>query len=219
MKVFVIGANGQIGKHVVKQLHESSQHEVVAMVRKSEQAEALEQQGIEVRVVDLEGPIGKIAEAAQDADAIVFTAGSGGATGADKTMLIDLDGAIKSIKAAEQAQVDRFVMVSAIGSQQVHAENPPEWINQLSYYNVAKFYADQWLMASDLEYTIIRPGGLTNDSPTGKVKIGETLEFARISREDVATAIVASLETAQTIRKAFDIVNGETPIKVALTGL
>lgn len=107
MNVLIIGANGQIGQILVKKLKESGEHRPIAMVRKEEQKIKYEEMGIQAVLADLEGSIDQIASAAKGADAIVFTAGSGGHTGADKTMLIDLDGAIKSMEAAKQAGIKR----------------------------------------------------------------------------------------------------------------
>jgi len=114
MKVLVVGANGQIGTHLVNMLNSGNEHTVRAMVRKEEQVTTFIKQGIETRLADLEGSVERIAEAAIGCDAVVFAAGSGGHTGADKTILIDLDGAAKTIEAAERAGVKRFVMVSSI---------------------------------------------------------------------------------------------------------
>lgn len=219
MNVLVIGANGQIGQHLVTKLQESGKHQATAMVRNEEQTAKFEAQGAKTALVDLEGSIEKIAEAARGMDAVVFTAGSGGHTGADKTMLIDLDGAIKSMKAAKQAGVKRFVIVSAIGVHRYHDGNHDQTTSAISYYSAAKYYADVWLQDSGLDYTIIRPGGLTNDPGTGKVQVANDLEFGSISREDVASAILAALENVQTIGKSFDMINGETSIEDALKAL
>lgn len=219
MNVLIIGANGQIGQRLVRKLQESSQHNPIAVIRKEEQLDKFEEQGVKTALVDLEGSIDDIANVAKDADTVVFTAGSGGHTGADKTMLIDLDGAIKSMKAAEQAGVKRFIMVSGIGVHRWHNKNHLEWMDSSPVYSAAKYYADVWLERSGLDYTIIRPGSLTNDPGTGKVKVADDLEHEPISREDVASAIIASLENDQTIGKAFDLVGGVTPIEEALRTL
>src|SRR5699024_1511816 len=106
--VFVIGANGRIGKQLVGLLHQSDKHTVRAMVRDKDQKEFLEDGGVEAVLADLEhSTVEELAEAAKDCDAIVFTAGSGPNTGADKTILVDLDGAAKSIEAAEIAGIKR----------------------------------------------------------------------------------------------------------------
>ncbi|HLR02965.1 MAG TPA: SDR family oxidoreductase [Virgibacillus sp.] len=214
MKVFVIGANGQIGQHVVQQLQNSDEHSVRAMVRSEEQVNAFEKQGVEARRVDLEGPMENIASAAEGCDAIVFTAGSGAHTGADKTMLIDLDGAAKSIAAAEKSGIDRFMMVSAI-----HADNRDKWGSTPSYYMVAKHHADRILAESDLNYTILRPGLLTNDAGNGKITAAPEVERAEIPREDVAATIVSALNEKKTFKRSFELVSGSTPIEDALETL
>ncbi|WP_018662729.1 SDR family oxidoreductase [Heyndrickxia acidiproducens] len=207
MKVLVAGANGQIGKILVDLLQNSGTHSPRAMVRKQEQAEAFKQKGIETVLADLEGTVEEIANAAAGCDAVVFTAGSGGKTGADKTLLVDLDGAVKTMEAAEKAGIERFIIVSAL--QAHHREN---WSEAIKPYYVAKHYADRVLIASPLNYTIIRPGGLLNEPGTGKVTAAENLTRGTIPREDVARTIVASLNEPNTYRRAFDLVSGDTPI-------
>lgn len=214
MNILVVGANGQIGKHLVSKIQSTNEHTAIAMVRKEEQISQFEEQGAKTALVDLKGSVEDIAEAAKDADAVVFTAGSGSHTGADKTMMIDLDGAIKTMEAANRAGVKRFVIVSAIG---VHHRE--KWMGSVPYYSAAKHYADVWLRESGLDYTIIRPGGLTNDAGTGKVKVAFDLDRGSIPREDVATTILAALENKHTIGKEFDMVGGETPIEDALRTL
>lgn len=214
MNVFVVGANGQIGKHLVQMLQDSNEHTVKAMVRGKDQAETLNERGVEAVVVDLEGSVDDIAEAAKGCDAIVFTAGSGGKTGADKTLLIDLDGAAKTIEAAEQAKIDRFIMVSAI-----QAHNRENWNKKIPHYYVAKHHADKILRASHLNYTIIRPGGLLNEPGTGKVTASENLTRDAIPREDVAATIFKALDEKNTYNRSFDLVTGDTPIADALKGL
>src|SRR3954447_9116777 len=113
MKVFLIGANGQVGKHIVKLLKGSNKHELTAMVRSEEQAEQLKQSGVNAVVANLEDNVKQLAQVIKGSEAVIFSAGSGGKTGADKTLLIDLDGAVRSMEAAEQVGVKRYVMVSA----------------------------------------------------------------------------------------------------------
>ena len=211
MKVLVVGANGQIGKHLINLLKESPEHMPKAMVRKQEQAEAFRNSGVEGVLADLEGSVDEIAAAAEGCEAIVFTAGSGGKTGLDKTLLIDLDGAVKTVEAAEQAGIQRFIMVSAI-----QAHNRKNWSEAIKPYFVTKHYADRMLMQSNLKYTIIRPGGLTNESGTGKISSAENLERTTIPREDVAQTILAALTEEKTFRRSFDLVTGESPINEAL---
>jgi uncharacterized protein YbjT (DUF2867 family) len=214
MKVLIVGANGQIGKQLVKLVNESSNHTARAMIRKAEQAEEFEKMGVETAVASLEGTVGELAEAAEGCDAIVFTAGSGGHTGYDKTLLIDLDGAVKTIEAAEQAGINRFVMVSAI-----QANNRDKWSDAIKPYFVAKHYADRMLENSGLNYTIVRPGGLTNDPGTGRIKVDKNLERGFIPREDVAKTIYAVLGKENTYKRSFDLVSGEEDVETAVENI
>lgn len=211
MKVFIIGANGQIGKQLVGLLKAAEGYTPVAMVRKKEQAQDFNEQGVEAVEADLESSVEDIAKAAKGFDAIVFTAGSGGHTGADKTLLIDLDGAVKAMEAAGKAGIERFIMVSAL-----QAHRRKNWNQKIKPYYVAKYYADRALVESNLKYTIIRPGRLLNEPGTGRIKAAENLERASIPREDVARTIMAVLQEENTVKKSFDIIAGETPVPEAI---
>lgn len=214
MNVLVVGANGQIGKQLIDLLKES-EHTPVAMVRKEEQANEFQQKGVKAVVADLEGSVEKIATAAAGCDAVVFTAGSGGHTGADKTLLVDLDGAVKTIEATKQVGIKRFVMVSAF-----QANNRENWNEKIRHYYVAKHYADKELLRSGLTYTIVRPGGLTNDPGTGKVLIGENLsKGGKIPRADVAKIVFACLDNEKTFNRSFDALEGEEVIENAFERL
>ena len=207
MKVVVVGANGQIGKQLVKMLKDSDEHSVTAFVRTEQQVREFEDLGVEAVLGNLEGTVGELEEALKGSDAVVFTAGSGGQTGYDKTLLIDLNGAVKVIEAAENAGIQRFIMVSAL-----QAHNRQNWSEQIKPYYVAKHYADRILVQSKLTYTIIRPGGLLNEPGTGKVTIAENLETGSIPREDVAKTILAVINEESTFNKSFDLVSGQMPI-------
>lgn len=214
MKVLVVGANGQIGRRVVELLQESKEHNVRVLVRKQEQAESFQSRGIEAAVANLEGSVEEIAEAANGCEVIIFTAGSGGQTGWDKTLLVDLDGAVKTIEAAQKVGISRFIMVSAL---QAHCRE--NWNEAIKPYYVAKHYADKVLQSSGLTYTIIRPGGLLNEKGTGKVAAAENLERSSIPREDVAKTVVAVLNEGHTFNRTFDLVSGDTPIPEALKSI
>ncbi|GAA0437411.1 SDR family oxidoreductase [Lentibacillus halophilus] len=212
MHVLVAGANGQIGQHIVKQLHNNPEHTVRAMVRREEQAEELKKQGIDAVMANLEGRKESIKKAAKGCDAVIFTAGSGGSTGPDKTLLVDLDGAVKTIEAAEDAGVDRFVMVSAL-----QANNRGHWNEKIRHYYAAKHYADRILQTSSLNYTIVRPGRLLNEAATGKVTVSDNMEErGSVPREDVASVVTASLTEENTYKRGFDLISGETDVDDAL---
>ena len=210
MNVFVIGANGQIGKQLVERLQEEGKHEVTAMVRKDEQLEDFKNKGYQAVLGDLEGDVANLADAIDGADVVVFAAGSGGHTGADKTLLIDLDGAAKSIEASKQQGVKQFVMVSAL-----KAEDRSAWRDEMKPYYVAKHHADRLLEESGLTYTIVRPGALTDDAGTGKVKTGD-VSTGEVPRADVAAFLAHVIGHEAAYNKSIDLVKGDTAIEETL---
>src|SRR5699024_9774990 len=216
MKVLVVGANGQIGKHLVQLIQESDGLEARAMIRNEDQADYFKELGAETALVDLEDEIGLIAKAAEGTDAIVFTAGSGPHTGKDKTLMIDLDGAVKTIEAAKKAGVKRFVMISSFDTTREAIQAAG---SSFAPYVIAKHFADEWLRDTDLNYTIIHPGILTNDTSTGKVEAAPKVERGEVPREDIAKVIQAVLENEDTIGKEFQVVGGNTAVDKAVKGL
>lgn len=169
---------------------------------------------IQAIVADLEGSVEDLEKVITGADAIIFTAGSGGHTGPDKTLLIDLDGAVKTMEAAKQAGVERYIMVSAYD-----ADKRQNWNEGMRPYYVAKHYADRMLEASGLNYTIVRPGGLVHEPAICKITVGAEAKPSTITREDVAHTLIAALENKQTYHRSFNVVNGEHSIVTALNNL
>ena len=215
MKVFLIGSNGQVGKHIVKLLQESNQHTFKAMVRSEEQAKALKESGVDAIVANLEGSVEELAQAMQGSDAVIFSAGSGGKTGPDKTLLVDMDGAVKSMEAAEKVGANRYVMVSAF-----RAFDRESWKDSpIKPYMVAKHYADHILTESNLNYTIFGPGLLLNEPGTGKVQAGNDIDKGSIPREDVARAVVQSLDEENTFKKTIGLMSGEHTFEEAFKNL
>lgn len=210
MNVFVIGANGQIGKQLVERLHEEGKHRVTAMVRKQEQLDDFTSKGYQAVLGDLEGDVSSLEQAMSGMDVVVFAAGSGGSTGADKTLLIDLDGAAKSIEAAQKGNIKQFIMLSAL-----KAEDRSAWPEEMKPYYVAKHHADRLLEESGLTYTIVRPGALTDDAGTGNVKIGD-IDTGEVPRADVAAFLAHVIGHDNAKNKAIDLVKGDTSIEDTL---
>lgn len=208
MTTLVIGAHGHVGQHIVEQLAAMGET-VYAGIRSESQAAELKALGGQPRKVDLMGSVDDLAATMAGVNTVVFSAGSGGSTGDDMTLNIDLDGAVKSMIATEKAEIKRFIIVSAMGTDDRSFWNK----SGIRPYYVAKFYADDWLKhRTNLDYTIVRPGILTNDAPTGKITT-QTAESSvkSVSRADVA-AVVAAIVAHPQPKQTIEFVNGDTAI-------
>ncbi|PGF15091.1 NAD-dependent dehydratase [Natrinema sp. CBA1119] len=203
--VLIAGAHGQVGQHVTELLG-ASDRTARAMVRDESQTDKMAELGGEPVVADLTGDVD---HAVEGCDAIVFAAGSGG----EDVYGVDRDGAIGLIDAASAAGVDRFVMLSSMG-----ADDPESGPEALRDYLIAKAEADEYLRNSGLDYTIVRPGELTNESGTGEIRAGEGLELGDgdIPREDVARTLVAAIDFEPVSGETFEILSGEESIEDAL---
>ncbi len=211
MRVLIIGAHGQVGRRLVERLA-PSRHEVRAMVRDPDQQPALAAAGAtETVVADLERDC---SQAVRGVDAVVFAAGSGPHTGPEKTEAVDRQGALRIIERAEAAGVRRFVMVSAM-----RTECPEQAPERLRPYLDAKREADERLRATDMEWTILRPGRLLNERARGRVNLGEGLSYGEIPRDDVAALLAALLDAQAAYRRTLDAVTGETAVREAVRRL
>lgn len=210
MRVLIIGAHGQIGTQLVDKLL-ASPHQPVAMVRREEQLSPFKEKGADAVLADLEKEIG---HAFNDIDAVVFTAGSGGDTGEEMTDLVDRQGAIKAINRTVSHGIRRFVMVSAFGANL----DQEKWPDGMTHYYEAKSEADEYLRDTNLDYTILMPGRLTDEPGTGRIALAPRTEErdGSISREDVAATILHVLEQPNTYRGSYELLAGDTPIKAAI---
>ncbi|ACY18575.1 histidine triad (HIT) protein [Haliangium ochraceum DSM 14365] len=207
MSIVVIGANGQIGAQLCE-LAAAAGHAPRAVVRREQQAQAFRARGIEAVVADLEGPEAALAAALAGATQVVFSAGSGASTGKDKTLLVDLHGAVRCIDLAVAARVRHFVMISAY-----RVVDPLAGPEPLRPYLAAKLAADRVLAGSGLHYTILRPGRLTDEPGTGRVRSSLAGgEGITIPRADVAAAALAALGDPVAADRAIDLLSGDTPI-------
>ena len=213
MKVLVAGANGQTARQLTRTLVEDG-HEVRGLIRKEEQVENVESDGAEPVLVDLEEDEadGKIGEAVEGCDAIIFAAGAGPGSGNERKETMDYGGAVKLIEVAEQRSVRRYLMLSTMG-----ADDPESREEKMQPYMRAKGKADERLRNSGLDYTIIRPGRLTDDEGAGSIDASESLgRYGEIPREDVARAFAAALEAENTHGKTFEILSGDTSVQEAV---
>ena len=212
MNVVIVGGHGKIGLRLVKLLADRGDSPR-GIIRKTEQAHDLEEIGAEPIVLDIEN-VDDISDALAGADAVVFAAGAGPGSGPARKRTVDYGGAVKLAEGSIAKGIRRYVMVSSIGSNR-----PETWSDQMRPYQEAKAEADKFVIEADLDYTIIRPGGLTDDPGTGKVQIAERVEYGTVTRDDVAAVIAECLVADNTIGKAFDLLNDGTPISEAVRAL
>ena len=203
MNVLVAGAHGGVGQHITELLSDSD-HATTAMVRTESQVDEMESFGVGTVVADLTEDV---AHAVAGHDAIVFAAGSGG----EDVEGVDRDGAIRMIETAEEEGVERFVMLSSM-----HADDPEAGPDALTDYLLAKQAADDRLHESELTYTIVRPGALTDDPATGEIRAARKLDPGEITRADVARTLVTAIDMASTHGETFEILAGDEPIESAL---
>jgi uncharacterized protein YbjT (DUF2867 family) len=208
MDVVVAGGHGKIGLRLLRLLADGG-HRARGLIRNPDHAGELSAIGAEPVVCDME-QLGDLSECCAGADAVVFAAGAGPGSGPERKQTVDYGAAVKLMEAG----VPRYVIVSAIS-----AGRPEEWSDAMRPYYEAKAGADERLMASGLDYTIVRPGGLTDDPGTGRVRLGTDLQRGEIPRDDVAAVLLAVLETPGTVGKTFELVAGDTPVDEAVRSL
>ncbi len=211
MKVLIAGSHGNIGRRLTRLLADAG-HEPVAMIRDEAQAQEMRALGGQPLVADLAGDV---AHTPQGCDAIVFTAGAGPGSGPEPKQVIDRGGAERLVAAAREHQVARYVMVST-----VRADDPTSGPEHMVPYFEAKGQADATLAASGLDFTIVRPGRLTDDPGDGRVAIAPSLpRGGSVTRDDVAAVVAACLQRPDTIGWTFELLDGEVPIHEALDAL
>jgi uncharacterized protein YbjT (DUF2867 family) len=213
LTVAIVGGHGKIALRL-ERLLVGAGHTARGVIRKPEQAGDLEAAGATPIVFDLEREDG-LAAHVSGADAVVFAAGAGPGSGAERKLSVDQGGATKLIDACREAGVARYVIVSAMG-----VERPGDWPEQMRPYYEAKRAADAALRESGLQYTVVRPGSLTDERGSGRIEVGSPLERSgRVTRDDVAATLLAVLETPATIGVSFDVLEGDIPVAEAVASL
>jgi uncharacterized protein YbjT (DUF2867 family) len=212
MDVVIAGGHGQIALRLARLLSARGDR-VRSLIRNPDHASGVSDVGAKPVVADLEA-LDDVSSCVAGADAVVFAAGAGPGSGAERKRTVDYGAAVKLIEAAQAAGVRRYLMVSSIG-----ADDPSAGSEQMRPYLQAKADADAALAASGLDFTIVRPGRLTNEPGTGRVAVGERLERADVTRDDVAAVLAAALDEPRTVGRTFVLVNGDLPIAQALSQL
>ena len=211
MDVVIAGAHGQVARRLTKVLAERGDA-VRGLIRNPDHAADLRADGSEPVVCDLESaPVDEVAAAIEGTEAVVFAAGAGPGSGAERKLTVDRDGAIKLLEAAHAAGVPRYVMVSSVG-----AESPPQGDDVFSVYLRAKAEADRALAESDRDWTIVRPGRLT-DEPGGRgVRIQPEPMRGEVTRSDVAAVLAAVLHEPRATGRTLYVIGGDDDVDQAL---
>jgi len=212
-RVAIVGGHGQVARHLLVELRRSD-IDAVALVRKEAYRDEIEHRGAEMRLLDIEQQgADAFAAAFEGCTAVVFAAGGGPDGNIERKRTVDLEGSLKSIEGARAAGIRRFVQVSAIG---VDDPLPPDTSDVWRAYVEAKRDADVALRESDLDWTIIRPGRLTDDPATGRVALGSEVRRGDVPRADVAAVLAAVIDDSATVNRQWNLVSGDVPVAEAV---
>jgi uncharacterized protein YbjT (DUF2867 family) len=211
--IVIAGGHGKIALRLARLLSDSG-HEVRCLIRNVKHSEDVREAGGVPVEADLEVNE-DYSDWVRGADVVVFAAGAGPGSGAERKRSVDLGAAVKLRDAAVAEGVSRYLMVSSMG-----AGDPSSASEEMRPYQEAKHDADQAVMESDLVWTIVRPGGLTDDDGAGTVELAESLgRYGQVTRDDVAAVLAGCLTEGATERKVFEVLAGDTPIAQALAQL
>jgi uncharacterized protein YbjT (DUF2867 family) len=213
MRVVIAGGHGKIALRL-ERLLAARGDEVVGIIRNPAQAADLAEHGATALVIDLEkADVDTLARELAGANAVVFAAGAGPGSGAARKDTVDRAAAELLIAAAETADVRRYLLISSMGA----SDDPPPGTDEVfAAYLRAKAASENALRESDLDWTILRPGRLTDEPGTGMVRLARTVRRGSISRDDVAAVLTALLDEPRTIGRTLEIVGGDVPVAEAV---
>jgi uncharacterized protein YbjT (DUF2867 family) len=212
MRIVIAGGHGQIALRL-ERLLAARGDEAAGIIRKPEQADDLRELGAEPIVLDLESAsVEEVAQALEGADAAVFAAGAGPGSGVERKETVDKAAAILFADAAVRAGVRRFVIVSSMGADPEHQGD-----EVFDVYLRAKGEADAYVRGLDsLDWTILRPGALTDDDGTGLVRLEARTGRGSIPRDDVAAVLAELVDTPATAGLTLELISGSVPVSVAV---
>ncbi len=214
MIVAIVGGHGSIARKLTRSLTDRG-HNVRGLVRNVDQFDDLRSDGAEPVLCDLETASEHDLDVAlADSDVVVFAAGAGPDSGPERKKSLDRDGAIKSVRAAVRVAADRFVIISSMG-----ADAPPDDDETFSVYLRAKASADEAARDAAIDSTIVRPGGLTDDDPTGRVFMATSTGTGRVPRADVAAVLAEVIDTGHGRNITVELIAGDTLVTDAVAGL
>ncbi|MDQ0959799.1 uncharacterized protein YbjT (DUF2867 family) [Streptomyces sp. B4I13] len=212
MRIVIAGGHGQIALRL-ERLLAARGNEVAGIIRKAEQGDDLRTAGAEPVILDLESAsVDEVAKRLRGADAAVFAAGAGPGSGVQRKDSVDKGAAVLFADAAVRAGVRRFVVISSMGADPEHQGD-----EVFDVYLRAKGEADAYVRGLDsLDWTILRPGALTDDAGTGLVRLEARTGRGSVPRDDVAAVLAELLESPATSGLTLELVSGSTPVPVAV---
>ncbi|WP_167157686.1 SDR family oxidoreductase [Streptomyces sp. MBT27] len=215
MRIVIAGGHGQIALRL-ERLLAARGDEVAGIIRKPEQADDLREVGAEPVVLDLESAtVDAVAQALQGADAVVFAAGAGPGSDASRKETVDRAAAVLLADAAERAGVRRYVIVSSMGADSSHQGD-----EVFDDYLRAKGAADDAVRShKSLDWTVLRPGMLTNDAGKGLVTLAASTGRGTIPRDDVAAVLAELVDSPATAGLTLELISGSAPVTVAVKGV
>ncbi|AWK13004.1 SDR family oxidoreductase [Streptomyces spongiicola] len=215
MRIVIAGGHGQIAMRL-ERLLAAGGHEPVGIIRKPEHGDDLREAGAEPCLLDLESAsVEEVAAVLQGADAAVFAAGAGAGSGAGRKKTVDRDAAVLFADAAERARVRRYVVLSSMGADPRHRGD-----EVFDEYLRMKGEADAYVKGREtLDWTILRPGMLTNDAGTGLVRLEAATGRGTIPRDDVAAVVAELLDSSATAGLVLDVISGNVPVTVAVKAI
>ncbi len=214
--IFIIGGAGGVGRRLGPMLAARGAG-VGAMARRPDQLDSLRARGVtpvagDLTALDAAGLSGLM----QGSGAVVFTAGAGGTGGPERTTAVDGEGMEKAVSAAQAARISRFLLVSVIPDALRGAASPGE---RFEHYMRIKRRADNHLAQSGLDWVILRPGTLTDQPGTGKVRAGAAVPYGDVSRDNVATVLAEIIATPGLSRRVIEVTDGDIPAAQAIGDL
>ncbi|GIG63935.1 SDR family oxidoreductase [Phytomonospora endophytica] len=216
MRVVIAGGHGKIALHLERLLTEHG-HQAVGLVRNPDHLDDLAEVGAKGILCDLEktNPM-TVAEYLAGANAVVFAAGAGPGSGTERKDTVDRGASVVLADACERADVERFVQISSMGA----GAEPPQGTDPVfATYLRAKTAAEDDLRERDLGWTILRPGALTDDAPTGRVRLAPSVPRGSVTRADVAAVLLGLLDEPATAGMTLELVAGDLSVTDAIRGV
>jgi nucleoside-diphosphate-sugar epimerase len=216
MRVVIAGGHGQIALRLTRILADGG-HQVVGLVRNPAHEADVVAAGGEVAVLDLEqASVAAVADVLAGADVAIFAAGAGPGSGNARKDTVDKGAAVLFADASERAGVRRHIQVGSMGVDRTEGMAPEA---TFTIYLTAKLAAEDDLRSRDLDWTILRPGGLTDEPGTGSVLLANKVDRGRIPRDDVALVLAGLCDTPASIGRTLELIAGDTPVADALKNL